>query len=1185
MSFCGERTLYVTSPAPLHLAPFKTVSAAAINTTPAVSVVVSTYRLRICYVSAKHRSPLDVPLAAIESVQQHRGSDGAWVAVKCKTTCAFRLILYNTTGESEEGVNILAGLMQTIEVTIPKSMCDFFAFAYFAALKKVCVAKAHEAGLQMCSQSNSKVTEICNGIPSEEHGIDKDNTLFLLSSADRVKNTVSHENGRDTCTGEMELGSQFTTNSELKKGNKENNDSTDLESSMAAAVKPCEVKEVKKEGEEGGEDVIFSMVKEIPVLNTVKSLTDMNEAFSFTLLGEKEMLQMRRSASAVICESPVVSITSPTNNMEKKEKEVSSIHTEKLELPSPLRTRNEFNIPEIRYSIIDGDFEYDSAWYAYNIEEDFYRMTRLTHMCNEILKTDNDNDNETNLIPNIGPGIDVSPWFHIIPLSRGDLFATYPFSIVVPRRVTVELAERVSLYRHNGRIPSISWIHLETGASISRAAQPGSGSYMSSDADALFCSFLNPSFQYSKEKKTLQKEFHSTITEEVEQEKKRLLSSELEEKNPLSNNNNNNNSDVWVPPPLLFSSDENVNDLQSVTSERGRLVFFDCRSRAAAAANFPTGGGFEIVRNYDHADIQFLNLENIHAVRAAFSKLGKLCMTLQRHECECNMGTEKHPGSFFFSKLDATGWPEMITKIIWSSWVVTEKVVAGDSVLVHCTDGWDRTTQVVSLAMLQLDGYYRTIEGFCVLIMREWLEMGHRFADRCANNRSGEDAVSLDAAGEDDNPNAMEEATKGRARTLGITAAKNFVIGENKGTQISPIFVQFIDAVYQLVRLFPSDFEFTPKFLQYLLDEVYSCRFGTFLYNCHRIRYRRGGITHRTASLWGEVEALVRFERENPFSVPAHEKLVNPFYIPLDAYKGEILIKANEPQRSKYLIRRLVPSGLSPRYVFWHSYYCRYNFTNVTSGVGFVGLEPDNLVPLMDSWLWYSQKQNIDITTKDKTREKKSESDDSLRSMFLNRIPVVNHVARESPGSSSTTTTTTTTTTTCVDKQMESLNNNNNAHTVLSIQPNVGTASIIKVTSCKDVIDSVSDGSCGDGESTSLHVAPTPLSMNLSSLPSTICLSSNSGVIHRLGNENFIPRSKATSCEVCAKPFTFFFRRHACRHCGRAVCTQCGGRFLRLPSLLISLYEDREATRPVRICSICYSKVVSHAIRGCERQL
>ncbi len=49
-----------------------------------------------------------------------------------------------------------------------------------------------------------------------------------------------------------------------------------------------------------------------------------------------------------------------------------------------------------------------------------------------------------------------------------------------------------------------------------------------------------------------------------------------------------------------------------------------------------------------------------------------------------------------------------------------------------CSDGWDRTAQLASLSQIILDPYFRTINGFMILIQKEWVDGGHKFADRCA---------------------------------------------------------------------------------------------------------------------------------------------------------------------------------------------------------------------------------------------------------------------------------------------------------------------------------------------------------------------------------------------------------------------------------------------------------------------
>jgi hypothetical protein len=97
----------------------------------------------------------------------------------------------------------------------------------------------------------------------------------------------------------------------------------------------------------------------------------------------------------------------------------------------------------------------------------------------------------------------------------------------------------------------------------------------------------------------------------------------------------------------------------------------------------------------------------------------------------------------WLSNLEATNWLKCILyqifvvyfidiAVLLSAAVdVTKRIVDGFSVLIHCSDGWDRTSQVSSLAQLMLDPYYRTLKGMQILVEKEWLSFGHKFSERC----------------------------------------------------------------------------------------------------------------------------------------------------------------------------------------------------------------------------------------------------------------------------------------------------------------------------------------------------------------------------------------------------------------------------------------------------------------------
>lgn len=54
--------------------------------------------------------------------------------------------------------------------------------------------------------------------------------------------------------------------------------------------------------------------------------------------------------------------------------------------------------------------------------------------------------------------------------------------------------------------------------------------------------------------------------------------------------------------------------------------------------------------------------------------------------------------------------------------------------------------------------------------------------------------------------------------------------------EVSPIFTQFLESVWQLTEQFPQAFQFSEWFLIQIHEHVHSCQFGNFLGNYQRQR-------------------------------------------------------------------------------------------------------------------------------------------------------------------------------------------------------------------------------------------------------------------------------------------------------------------------------------------------------------
>lgn len=191
------------------------------------------------------------------------------------------------------------------------------------------------------------------------------------------------------------------------------------------------------------------------------------------------------------------------------------------------------------------------------------------------------------------------------------------------------------------------------------------------------------------------------------------------------------------------------------------------------------------------AEFVLVDYSDVRHSRLAFKKLMRACLP---------SSITNEPDQTFAKLVEQSEWLQQIHELLQLSGAVVDLIDLREShVTLALEYGWDITAQISSLAQLCLDPYYRTIEGFQILIEKEWLAFGHRFGHR-----------------------------------------SNLKPNSSSGSPFAPTFLQFLDAVHQIQHQFPLAFEFNEFYLKFLAYHTVSCRFRTFLFDCELERYELG---------------------------------------------------------------------------------------------------------------------------------------------------------------------------------------------------------------------------------------------------------------------------------------------------------------------------------------------------------
>lgn len=478
---------------------------------------------------------------------------------------------------------------------------------------------------------------------------------------------------------------------------------------------------------------------------------------------------------------------------------------------------------------------------------------------------------------------------------------TYPNLIVVPGTISDTVLKHAVRFRSKNRLPAIVYKHRlsANGNIIARCAQPLVG-----------LNIQNRSIQDEKVITEIfkchereRKENLKNDSEFIDQPQKNLIV----DLRPITN---------AMAQHAMGAGTENIDFY------RGKL-HSDPRDSQPAY----------MIKNLDKI---FCNIDNVHVMTDSLNKLFAALNDLDNFPVSLNADDDQISYAALQHALSKSQWLNRLSIILQAVDRITKSVhLNNTNVLIHCSDGWDRTSQTSALLQLCLDPYYRTLKGFMVLIEKEWVSFGFKFslradhggcigailpkpppdAEQNDSNDNSDEHLNGGAAGvasflqkaankaatrirhtanaaaqaghnihrppENALPNPESSSEPNGSNGTGTSTPSSNVDTDNDNEEQlhrffssrtyngtvnkSPIFHQFIDCVYQIIRQHPEYFEFNSRFLKRLFYHYYSCQYGSFLCDTERELRHVYGLQNLTVSVWDYFNS-----RPNEFTNPKY---------------------------------------------------------------------------------------------------------------------------------------------------------------------------------------------------------------------------------------------------------------------------------------------------------------------------